>query len=276
MRIYDDDPPGFGNRILPEIVEAGTRSGDRSAAQGALDRLADRATASGTPWALGMLARSRALLARDSDAETFYCAAIAHLTGTSIRTELARAHLLYGEWLRRQKRRRDARSQLRAAGALFDAMGAMAFADRTRAELLAVGDRPRQPAERPGLDLTPQEAQVSRLAAGGATNAEIATHLFVSVSTVEYHLSKVFRKLGITSRRQLARALARLHQHRDRSCSLGSFPDAGAHLGVVTWPGCRRAPGRTPSCRSSRLARRTPPTSTSTTRITAAVRRWCC
>jgi DNA-binding CsgD family transcriptional regulator len=207
VRIYDDDPPGFGNRILPEIVEAGARGGGHAAAHAALGRLADRAAASGTPWALGMLARSRALLADDADAETFYCAAIAHLTATSVRTELARAHLLYGEWLRRHKRRKDARSQLRTACGMFDAMGAATFARRTRAELQAAGDSPHQPAERAGPDLTPQEAQVSRLAAAGATNAEIATHLFVTTSTVEYHLSKVFRKLGITSRRQLATAL---------------------------------------------------------------------
>jgi DNA-binding CsgD family transcriptional regulator len=154
-----------------------------------------------------MLARSRALLADDADAEASYDAAIGHLAGTSVRTELARAHLLYGEWLRRQKRRNDARAQLRTACDMFEAMGAAAFARRTRAELLAVGDRPRQPAQRPGPDLTPQEAQVCRLAAEGATNAEIATHLFVTTSTVEYHLSKAFRKLGITSRRQIAAAL---------------------------------------------------------------------
>jgi DNA-binding CsgD family transcriptional regulator len=207
MRIYDDDPPGFGNRILPEVVEAAARSGDHRAAHAALTRLANRATASSTPWALGVLARSRALLARDGDADALYSAAIAHLEGTSVRTELARAHLLYGEWLRRQKRRKDARAQLRTACGMFDAMGAAAFAGRARAELLAAGDGSRQPPERPGPGLTPQEAQVSRLAAAGATNAEIATHLFVTTSTVEYHLSKVFRKLGITSRRQLAAAL---------------------------------------------------------------------
>jgi DNA-binding CsgD family transcriptional regulator len=207
MRVYDDDPPGFGNRILPEIVEAGARSGDHRAARAALGRLADRATASGTPWALGMLARSRALLADDGDAEAFYLAAITQLAGTSVRTELARAHLLYGEWLRRQKRRRDAREHLRTACDMFDAMGAAAFAQRTRAELLAAGDRPRQPEQRPGPDLTPQEAQVARLAAAGATNAEIAVQLFVTISTVEFHLTKLFRKLSITSRRQLATAL---------------------------------------------------------------------
>jgi DNA-binding CsgD family transcriptional regulator len=207
LRIYDDDPPGFGSRILPEIVEAGGRGGDHAAAHAALDRLTDRATASGTPWALGMLARSRALLARDGDAEALYREAIVLLAGTSVRTELARAHLLYGEWLRRRKRRRDAQGQLRSACGMFDAMGAAAFADRTRAELLAAGDSPRQPAERVGPDLTPQETQVSRLAAAGATNAEIATRLFVTTSTVEYHLGKVFRKLGITSRRQLTTTL---------------------------------------------------------------------
>jgi DNA-binding CsgD family transcriptional regulator len=207
VHIYDDDPPGFGNRILPEVVEAGVRGGDRDAAEAALARLADRATASGTPWALGMLARSRALLAGDADAETHYREAIEHLRRTSVRTELARTHLLYGEWLRRRKRRRNAQSQLRTAYDMFDTMGASAFAARTRAEQLAAGDSPPQSAERLTFDLTPQETQVSRLAAGGATNAEIATRLFVTTSTVEYHLSKVFRKLGVTSRRQLATAL---------------------------------------------------------------------
>jgi DNA-binding CsgD family transcriptional regulator len=209
LRIYDGDPPGFGSRILPEIVEAGARAGDHGAARAALGRLTDRATASGTPWALGMLARSRALLASDSGAEAFYRESIAHLTRTSVRTELARAHLLYGEWLRRQKRRSQASAQLRTAYRMFDAMGAAAFARRTRAELLAAGGHPTEPAELAGPDLTPQETQIARLAAAGVTNSEIATRLFVTTSTVEYHLSKVFRKLGVTSRRQLAAALKR-------------------------------------------------------------------
>ena len=209
LRIYDGDPPGFGNRVLPEIVEAGARAGDHRAACAALDRLADRATASGTPWALGMLARSRALLAPNSGAEALYREAIAHLTRTSVRTELARAHLLYGEWLRRQKRRSHAGAQLRTAYRMFDGMGAAGFARRTRAELLAVGGHLPRPAELAGPDLTPQETQIARLAAAGVTNAEIATRLFVTTSTVEYHLSKVFRKLSISSRRQLAAALKR-------------------------------------------------------------------
>jgi DNA-binding CsgD family transcriptional regulator len=126
-----------------------------------------------------------------------------------VRTELARAHLLYGEWLRRQKRRSHAGAQLRTAYRMFDAMGAAAFARRTRVELLAVGGHPPEPAELAGPDLTPQETQVARLAAARVTNAEIATRLFVTTSTVEYHLTKVFRKLSITSRRQLAAALKR-------------------------------------------------------------------
>ena len=209
LRIYDGDPPGFGSRVLPEIVEAGARAEDARAARAALDRLADRATASGTPWALGILARSRALLAPDSAADALYREAIAHLTRSSVRTELARAHLLYGEWLRRQKRRSHASAQLRTAHRMFNTMGATAFARRTRAELLAAGGHLPEAAELAGPDLTPQETQVARLAAAGATNAEIATRLFVTTSTVEYHLSKVFRKLTISSRRQLAAALQR-------------------------------------------------------------------
>jgi DNA-binding CsgD family transcriptional regulator len=148
-------------------------------------------------------------MAADADAEAFYLEAIRALTDTAVRTELARAHLLYGEWLRRRKRRRDAEVQLRTAYDMFTAMGATAFAGRTGAERRAAGgataDAPR--AHDP-FGLTPQEAQVARQASVGATNAEIASRLFVTTSTVEYHLSKVFRKLGVTSRRQLAAALS--------------------------------------------------------------------
>src|SRR3954469_25867824 len=113
MTIFEDDPPGFGNRILPDVVEAGVRGGELPAARKALVRLTERATIASTPWALGVLARSTALLAADADAEPYYLAAIDHLSATAVRTELARAHLLYGEWLRRRKRRRDAQVQLR-------------------------------------------------------------------------------------------------------------------------------------------------------------------
>lgn len=207
-RILDDDPPGFGNRILPEIVEAGVRGGRRDIAEVALARLADRAPASGTAWALGVLARSRALLAADADAESLYREAIEQLGRTTLRTELARAHLLYGEWLRRRRRRRDALVQLRSAYEMFSSMGALAFAARTRVEQLAAGGHTVESAARPSVDLTPQETQVCRLATTGATNAEIAARLFLTTSTVEYHLSKVFRKLGVSSRRQLAEALS--------------------------------------------------------------------
>ena len=208
-QIFRDDPPGFGNRILPEIVEAGIRGGDRTAAEAALARLTDRATASATPWALGVLARSTALMASDADAETHYGEAIKQLSRTAMRTELARAHLLYGEWLRRRKRRRDAQVQLRTAYDMFTAMGAVAFADRTGAERRATGEASQAaPRVHNPFGLTPQESQVARQAGAGATNAEIATRLFITTSTVEYHLSKVFRKLGITSRRQLAGALS--------------------------------------------------------------------
>ena len=153
MRIYDDDPPGFGNRVLPEIVEAGVRGGDQGAAQAALARLADRATAA-APRGLWACWPARVhCWPTTTDAEALYREAIAQLAGTSVRTELARAHLLYGEWLRRQKRRRDARAQLRTAYGMFDAMGAAAFAGRTRAELLARATAPSaRGAARPGPD----------------------------------------------------------------------------------------------------------------------------
>ena len=139
LQIVADDPPGFGNRILPDVVEAGVRGGNRGVAQEALTRLTERAQAAGTPWALGVLARSTALMADDADAEPYYLEAVDHLTPTAVRTELARAHLLYGEWLRRRRRRLDAQVQLRTADEMFTAMGANAFAARTRAESRASG-----------------------------------------------------------------------------------------------------------------------------------------
>jgi DNA-binding CsgD family transcriptional regulator len=208
LEIFHDDPPGFGNRVLPEVVEAGVRGGDRAAAAAALTRLTERATVSSTPWALGVLARSTALMADDADAERYYLEAIAHLTETAVRTELARAHLLYGEWLRRRRRRRDAQVQLRIAHDMFTAMGADAFATRARSERRASGLTSQDgPLGHNRFGLTPQEIQVARQAGAGATNAEIASRLFITKSTVEYHLSKVFRKLGVTSRRQLVAVL---------------------------------------------------------------------
>lgn len=202
--IYEENPPHYGSLVLPDLVEAAVRNGDVAVAERTLARLAERATASGTPWALGLLARSRAVLAGD---EGLYREAIERLASASLVTELARAHLLYGEWLRRRRRRSDACEQLRTAHDLFATMGAAAFAERARLELGASGERARRRAVSSGHDLTPQELRIARLAAGGATNQEIATALFISANTVEYHLRKVFRKLAIASRRQLGRAL---------------------------------------------------------------------
>ncbi|MFI5909956.1 ATP-binding protein [Dactylosporangium sp. NPDC051541] len=205
---FHEDVIAHGNRAVPNLVEAAVRAGDRELAAAALERLRERATASGTPWALGLLARSKALLAGAEDAEALYREAAEHLTGTTIVTELVRTYLLHGEWLRRQKRRAEARAQLQIAYDSFAEMGAAAFAERARIELQATGRKARARTAVPDLDLTPQEARVAALAAEGATNAEIATRLFVTASTVEYHLMKIFRKLGITSRRQLARVLS--------------------------------------------------------------------
>ena len=170
----------------------------------ALQRLEDRATATGTPLALGLLARSRALLAAPAEARQEYEEALHLLGRTRTAPQLARAHLLYGEWLRRQRRRREARDQLRTALDMFDAMGLPCFAERARVELRATGERARKRELGTPEELTPQEAQIAALVSRGEANREIAAQLFVSPSTVEYHLRKVFRKLGVTSRTQLA------------------------------------------------------------------------
>jgi DNA-binding CsgD family transcriptional regulator len=191
----------------PDYVEAAVRSGHRAEAAAVVEILGSMATANGSAWARGVAERSRALIAGDDDAApVHYAAAVDALTGRGVDVDLARAHLLYGEWLRRARRRREAREHLHAALALFETTGAGIFSPRTAAELEASGRRGTRPAPirsaRP-LALTPQEATVARLAAGGSTNAEIGATMFISVNTVDYHLRKVFQKLGISSRRQL-------------------------------------------------------------------------
>jgi DNA-binding CsgD family transcriptional regulator len=198
-----------------ELIEAAARSGKPELAADALAQLSQTTAASGTDWALGIEARSRALLTDGEAAEMLHRQAIERLERTRVRVDLARAHLLYGEWLRRERRRLNARQQLRTAHTLFTDFGMEAFAERTRVELEATGEhaRKRTPETRDGL--TPQEAQISRLAADGATNQGIAAQLFISPSTVDYHLRKAFRKLGVKSRHQLKQHLLQSGTHAD-------------------------------------------------------------
>jgi DNA-binding CsgD family transcriptional regulator len=198
---------GISNWALVELVEAAARSGNTELAAETARRLSEMARATGTDWALGNEACARALLSDGATAEALYCEAIERLGRTRIRVQLARTHLLYGEWLRRERRRQDAREQLRRAHELFTEFGMEAFAERTRVELNATGEHARKRTVETRDDLTPQEAQVSRLAAEGATNQKIAAQLFISPSTVDYHLRKAFRKLGVKSRHQLKQHL---------------------------------------------------------------------
>jgi DNA-binding CsgD family transcriptional regulator len=195
------------NWALPELIEAAVRTGSPELAGKAAQRLTDRTRASGTDWALGIAARSHALLTDDSRAEDLYVEAIERLSRTRIAVDLARAHLLYGEWLRRQRRRVDARKELRVAHEMFMRFGTEAFAERARIELQATGERTRERTTEAPEQLTPQESHVSRLAAQGHTNREIAAQLFISENTVEYHLRGAFRKLDVKSRTQLANRL---------------------------------------------------------------------
>jgi DNA-binding CsgD family transcriptional regulator len=193
---------------LPELIEATARSGARGAAHEALERLTETTRAAGTDFGLGVEARSRALLSDRKAAERLYSEAIDRLGRTRMLPDLARAHLLYGEWLRREGRRADARVQLRTAHDLFDGMGMEAFAERARRELVATGERVRRRKAETRNELTPQERQIAHLARDGLSNPEIGARLFLSPRTVEWHLRKVFSKLGIRSRRELTNALA--------------------------------------------------------------------
>jgi DNA-binding CsgD family transcriptional regulator len=197
---------------LPELVEAAVRLGDAELAQDAFDRLAVMTQPSGNDPALGIEARCRALLSDGVDADDLYREAIDRLGLTRLRPELARAHLLYGEWLRREGRRVEAREQLRTAHELLAAIGMGAFAERARRELIATGEKVRKRGVETRDQLTPQEEQIARLARDGCTNPEIAAQLFLSARTVEWHLGKVFGKLGVSSRRELTAALGQRGQ----------------------------------------------------------------
>jgi DNA-binding CsgD family transcriptional regulator len=206
----DPDELGLATWALAELIEAAVRTGALERAFAALQRLSEVTSAAATDWALGIQARSRALLSGDEHAERLYLEAIERLGRTRIRAELARAHLLYGEWLRRENRRANAREQLRTARDTLAAIGAEAFAERARHELLAAGEAVRQPTAEPVSALSAQETHIARLAADGHTNSEIGAQLYLSVRTVEWHLRNIFAKLGVGSRRELRGALADL------------------------------------------------------------------
>jgi DNA-binding CsgD family transcriptional regulator len=194
--------------VMAELIEAAVRAGTPELAADTHRRLVLTTRASGSDWGLGVTARSQALLVDDQGAEDFYVEAIDRLGRCRIAVDLARAHLVYGEWLRRSRRRLDARKELRAAYDRFSAFGMEAFAERARIELLATGERAQKRTMDTVDQLTPQEAQISRLVTQGLSNREIAAQLFISPSTVEYHLGKVFRKLNVKSRTQLARRVS--------------------------------------------------------------------
>jgi DNA-binding CsgD family transcriptional regulator len=194
---------------MTELVEAAARCSRTDLAAVALEGLTERTQAAGTEWALGIEARSCALLSEGTLAEEFYREAVDRLGRCRVAPELARAHLLYGEWLRREGRRIDAREQLRTAHDMLDTIGMEAFAERARRELLATGERARKRTDDTRGDLTAQEAQIAQLAREGHSNPEIGAQLFLSPRTVEWHLRKVFTKLDISSRKELGAALSK-------------------------------------------------------------------
>jgi DNA-binding CsgD family transcriptional regulator len=193
---------------LPDLVEAAVRTGRQELAREALERLSAMTTVAGSDWATGLVARSRALLSGGHDAEHCYTEAIERFSRTLLRPELARTRLLYGEWLTGEGRRADARRQLRAAHDLFAAMGAEAFAERARHELATTGERIRRREIDTRTELTAQEEHIARLARDGYTNPEIAAKLYLSARTIEWHLRKIFGKLGVSSRKELDHALS--------------------------------------------------------------------
>ncbi len=209
--VFQRDQLALSHLVVAELAEAAARTGDVTAVRAALDWLSERTWATRTEWGLGIEARVRALLSGGQAADRCYRESVERLGRTRVRAELARSHLLYGEWLRRQGRRTDARDQLRTAHRMLDEMGMAAFAERARRELMATGETARKRTVRTtgtSAALTAQEAQVARLARDGLSNPEIGARLFISPRTAKYHLSNVFTKLGISSRSQLDRVLA--------------------------------------------------------------------
>ena len=202
-RACETDELGLTNIVLPELIEAAVRAGDPDIAASALEQFSSRACACGTSWALGLVARSRALTSAGPVAEQGYCEAIERLGQSRMEGGTARAHLVYGEWLRREGRRQDAREQLRTAHESLSNMGAEAFAERAARELRATGEHPRKRTAQATDALTAQELHIARLVATGATNREVGAQLFLSPRTIEAHLRTIFQKLGITSRRQV-------------------------------------------------------------------------
>jgi DNA-binding CsgD family transcriptional regulator len=211
LTVVEDDPAYTAEGTLPELVEAAVRAGDHEVAATVFKTLSERALAAGTPWGLGLRARCAALLGEGADAEGCYLESISQLKRCRMAVDLARAHLLYGQWLRRAKRRRDARHELNTAHDMFAAMGAERFAAQAAAELRATGENAGTRTRETAAVLTPQESRIADLVEAGASNSEIAAQLFISPSTVDYHLRKVFRKLNVTSRTQLAGRLQSGH-----------------------------------------------------------------
>ena len=206
-RAFEGDQVGLGPFVVTELAEAASRTGEVALVRAALEWLSERTRVTPTDWALGVEARVRGLLSEGEVADSLYRESIERLGRTRVRVELARTHLVYGEWLRRERRRIDAREQLRTAYELFDWMGTEAFAERARRELLATGETVRKRTVETRGDLTAQETQIAQLARDGLSNPEIGTRLFISPRTVQYHLRKVFLKLGISSRSQLETVL---------------------------------------------------------------------
>jgi DNA-binding CsgD family transcriptional regulator len=207
LRVFERHTLGWGAFVVPELAEAASRTGDLASLEATLEWMTERTRGTPTDWVLGIEARVRALLSESEAADSLYRESINRLRRSPVRVELARGHLLYGEWLRRENRRTDAREQLRVAHEMLETMGVEAFAERARRELLATGENVRKRTVETRDELTAQEAQIARLARDGLSNPEIGARLFISRRTVEYHLHKVFAKLDIRSRNQLHRAL---------------------------------------------------------------------